>query len=305
MTHALLQDACPLPVRSLLLVDVQEPALPASRDPRVSVRAVDLSAEGAAARLLEGRVDVLFHLAAVVSGHAEADFDIGMRVNFDATRALAEEARRRNPALRLVFSSTVGVFGGELPAVVDDLTAVTPQNSYGAEKAMCELLLCEYSRRGFVDARAVRLPTVTVRAGAANKAVTSFASGIVREPLSGLPCVCPVSASLRLWVASPGAVVSNLLHAAALPVRAGGWRVVNLPGICVSVGEMLNALREVAGEEVASLVRFERDEFIENMVSSFPSKFDNSRALELGFTVDKGFADIIRTYIRDDLGQQI
>ncbi|CAH0728093.1 unnamed protein product, partial [Brenthis ino] len=304
LTKALLNESSPLPIKSLLLVDIQKPTLPS--DPRVSSLAVNLVDPNVSDLIIHSDIHVLFHLAAIVSGHAEADFDIGLRVNFDATRALVEKARHRNPSLRFIFTSTVGVFGGNLPPIVDDLTAVTPQNSYGTEKAMCELLLNDYARRGYVDARIVRLPTVSVRAGAANQAVTSFASGIIREPLNGCSSVCPVDCTQELWLTSPSTVVSNIIHASTLgPDALGPWRAVNLPGICVSVGQMLNALREVAGDQVASLVHFKGDEVIARIVGSFPSRFDNTRGLQLGFTVDKNFADIIRIYIRDDLNREL
>lgn len=296
----LLSDQSPVAVTKLVLVDIRAP--PQRNDPRVTCFALELSGPGAAEQLITKNVAVMFHLAAIVSGHAEADFDIGIRVNFDATRALLEEARRTNPSLVFVFTSTVGVFGGNLPEIIDDLTAVTPQNSYGTAKAMSELLINDCSRKGFVDGRIVRLPTVSVRAGAANRAVTSFASGIIREPLNGERSACPVPPEQELWLTSPGVVVQNIVHAATLPSDAlGPWRGVNLPGFCVSVRKMLQALKVVAGEKVAALVSFERNELISKMVASFPIKFDNSRALNLGFVVDNNFEDVIRAYIRDDL----
>lgn len=296
----LLSDESPITVTELVLVDIQAP--PNRNDPRVTSYALELSAPGAAEQLITKNVVVMFHLAAIVSGHAEADFDLGIRVNFDATRALLEEARRTNPSLIFVFTSTVGVFGGNLPEVIDDLTAVTPQNSYGTAKAMSELLINDCSRKGFVDGRIVRLPTVSVRAGVANRAVTSFASGIIREPLNGQRSVCPVPPEQELWLTSPGVVVKNIVRAATLSSDdLGSWRGVNLPGFCISVREMLQALKVVVGEEVAALVSFERDELISKIVASFPVKFDNSRALNLGFMVDNNFEDVIRAYIRDDL----
>lgn len=304
LANALLSKNSKLPVARLVLVDLQEP--PSYEDPRVTTLAINITDSSAADRIIQSDVHVLFHLAAVLSGQAEVDLDLGLRVNFDATRALVDTARRKAPKLRFVYTSTVGVFGGNLPEVINDLTAVTPENSYGTEKAMCELLLNDYSRHGYVDARVVRLPTVSVRAGTANAAVTSFASGIVREPLNGEVCICPVDTKQQLLVTSPYTVVQNIIHAATLPVDAlRTWRVVNLPGICISVGEMIEALREVAGSEAVSLVKFKRDEMIERMVATFPSKWDNTRALRLGFDVDKSFVDIIRHYIRDDLKRKV
>ncbi|XP_030038423.1 D-erythronate dehydrogenase [Manduca sexta] len=293
-----------LSVTKLVLVDVTKPQ--SRPDIRVHTLAIDLGAESAAEDLLSDGADVLFHLAAVVSGHAEADFDLGLRVNFDATRNLLEAARRYAPALRFVFTSTVGVFGGTLPQVVDDFTATTPQNSYGIAKAMSELLVNDYSRRGYVDGRVVRLPTISVRAGIANKAVTSFASGIIREPLNGERSICPVPLEQELWLMSPGTAVQNIVHAATLSSSEfGPWRCVNLPGLCVAVRDMVSALRTIAGDQVAALVTYEIDENISRMVASFPSKFNTSRALSLGFVMDTNFVDVIRNYIKYDLNKPI
>lgn len=300
MADLLLGPDSPLHVTELVLSDSQ---LPAQRDdPRVRLLAVDLSKPGAADQLIDGNTDVLFHMAAVVSGHAEADFDYGFKVNLDATRELLELARKQAPSMKFVFTSTLAVFGGDLPPVVDDNIAVMPQNSYGTAKAISELLINDYSRKGFVDGRIVRLPTVSIRAGAPNRAVTSFASGIIREPLNGVLSICPVPPEQEIWLTSPRTVVRNIVHAATVPVGAlGFWRCVTLPGICVSVNDMVEALREVAGEETAALVHFEIDETISRMVATFPTKFDISRALRLGFKVDNTFVEFIRAYIHDDI----
>ncbi|XP_050342673.1 D-erythronate dehydrogenase-like [Nymphalis io] len=300
LANALLAEHSKIPIARLVLIDLKQPH-PYS-DPRVTTLSVNLADPSAADLIIEPDCHVLFHLAAVLSGQAEVDLDLGLRVNVDATRALIEAARRRAPNLRFIFTSTIGVFGGTLPLVIDDQTVVTPENSYGSQKAMCELLLNDYARRGYVDSRIVRLPTVSVRAGTPNEAVTSFASGIIREPLNGKMSICPVRRTQKLWLSSPHTVVQNIIHAATIPAgELGSWRVVNLPGICVSVGEMIEALWEVAGDRAASLVHFDRDEMIERIVASFPSQCDNSRALRLGFAVDKSFIDFIRYYIRDDL----
>lgn len=293
-------DALGEPLTSLLLTDSVEPHPRA--DPRVSRLALDLAAPGAAARLLAGGCDVLFHLAAVVSGEAEDDLERGLRVNLDATRALLDAARGLSPLLRFVFTSTVGVFGGELPAVVDEHTAVTPQTSYGTAKAMCELLIEDYSRRGLVDGRIVRLPTVSVRAGTANRAVTSYASGMVRSPLAGRRAVVPVPAEQELWVTSPGTAVRNIVQAARLAAGAlGARRAVTAPGLRVSAQGAVAALKRAAGASVAARVSFAPDDHVAQMVASFPTQFDDSRALALGFQADTDFEDIIRAYIRDDL----
>uniref|UniRef100_A0A2A4K0H4 NAD-dependent epimerase/dehydratase domain-containing protein n=1 Tax=Heliothis virescens TaxID=7102 RepID=A0A2A4K0H4_HELVI len=302
VADALLRKQPPslLNVTELILTDIHQP--PSRNDNRVKVLALDLTQPSAAEQLIDKDCDVIFHLAAVVSGQAEAEFDFGMKANLEATRLLLETARRKAPRAKFVFASTVGVFGGDLPPVVDDLTAVMPQTSYGTAKAMSELLINDYSRRGYVDGRIVRLPTVSVRAGVANAAVTSFASGIVREPLNGQESICPVKKEQELWLASPASVVHNIVYAATLEGSVlGKWRAVNLPGLRVSVREMLEALRKEAGDKVASLVRFEYNETIARMVASFPVIFDNSRALKLGFAVDSDFAQVIRSYIKDDL----
>ncbi|XP_004931383.1 D-erythronate dehydrogenase [Bombyx mori] len=296
----LLSEESPIKVTELLITGSQ---LPSPRDdPRVKLLAVDLTSPDAADRLVQHDTDVFFHMAAVVSGHAEAEFDYGLKVNFEATKALLEAARHRVPSLRFVFTSAVAVFGGDLPPVVDDITAVMPQNTYGTAKAMSELLVNDYSRRGFVDGRILRVPTISVRPGAPNRAMTSFASGIIREPLNGVPAVCPVPPEQELWLSSPRVVVKNIVHAATLPkALLGLWRCVTLPGICVSVKEMVDALYTVAGKKVADLVRFEKDDVISQVVASFPSRFDTTRALNLGFDIDTKFVDFVRHYVRDNL----
>ncbi|XP_052738545.1 D-erythronate dehydrogenase-like [Bicyclus anynana] len=297
LAAALLDASAPLPVASLLLVDVSPPGAPG--DPRVCALALDLAEPGAAERVVRD-CHVLFHLAAAVSGRAEAELDLGLRVNFDATRRLADAARGREPAVRFVFASSVAVYGSAPGAPPDEAAALGPRTSYGCAKAMAELLLQEYSRRGLLDARVVRLPTVSVRGGAPNSAVTSFASGLVREPLAGAASVVPVDGALRLWLSSPATVTRNLLLAGALaPGALGERRALNLPGLSVAVRDMLAALREVAGAAAAARVRFERDERVERMVASLPPALDATRALRLGFVVDESFAQIIRQYIAE------
>ncbi|XP_041976019.1 D-erythronate dehydrogenase-like [Aricia agestis] len=293
----LLLEKSEVPVNRLLLVDTIAPTKP--KDPRVSCLAIDLTANDAAERIIQPGCNLVFHLAAVVSGHAEADFDYGMQVNFEATRALLERIRHTDPSIKFVLTSTVGVFGGELPPVIDDFTATTPQNSYGTAKAMSELLINDYSRRGYVDGRIVRLPTVSVRAGAANQAVTSFASGIIREPLKGEMCEVPVSRDQGLWLTSPETVLRNIVHGAVVPTEAlGQWRAINLPGFTVTVQEMIDALAKVAGKKATDLIVFKPDEKCSRIVASLPIKFDNKRALTLGFEVDKDFVEVIKSYIR-------
>jgi len=249
--------------------------------------------------------DVVFHLAAVVSGQAEADFDLGMRVNVDGTRSLLEAARAGGRRPKFVFASSLAVFGPPLPEVITDDTAVRPRSSYGAQKAIGELLVSDYSRKGFVDGRVTRLPTVCVRPGRPNAAASSFVSGIIREPLNGLESVCPVDASLELWLSSPRAAVANLAHAAWLPAASlGERRVVNLPGITVTVREMIAVLGRLGGREAAGRVRFAQDPAVDRIVSSWPSRFDVSRAIGLGFVRDPGFESLVRDFIADNAAEE-
>jgi nucleoside-diphosphate-sugar epimerase len=289
-------------VKSLLVADVGVAA--PSRDPRVSFLGADLTEPGAARAAVDG-ADVVFHLAAVVSGQAEADFDLGMRVNVDGTRSLLEAARAGGRRPKFVFASSLAVFGPPLPEVITDDTAVRPRSSYGAQKAIGELLVSDYSRKGFVDGRVTRLPTVCVRPGRPNAAASSFVSGIIREPLNGLESVCPVDASLELWLSSPRAAVANLAHAAWLPAASlGERRVVNLPGITVTVREMIAVLGRLGGREAAGRVRFAQDPAVDRIVSSWPSRFDVSRAIGLGFVRDPGFESLVRDFIADNAAEE-
>lgn len=244
--------------------------------------------------------DSVFHLAAVVSGAAEADFDLGMRVNLDGTRRLLEALRDGGRQPKLVFSSSVAVFGGTLPAVVDDSTPPMPQSSYGVQKLIGELLVGDYTRKGYVDGRAVRLPTIVVRPGKPNAAASSFASGIIREPLAGVEAVCPVDPDTSMWVLSPAAAISNLLHAHEL--AAGHWtgpRSLSLPGITVSVRAMLDALEVVGGAEARRRVRLQTDPRIEAIVRTWPSRFDTARADAMGFVRDGDFESVVRDYAKE------
>jgi len=283
---------------SLVLADVA-PVRGAPADPRVEVRQADLTDEVAAAALVRG-ADAVFHLAAVVSGQAEAQFDLGMRVNLDGTRLLLEAARAEGRRPVFVFTSSLAVFGPPLPVVVTDETPVHPQSSYGAQKAMGELLVSDFSRKGFVDGRVARLPTVCVRPGLPNAAASSFVSGIIREPLNGQEAVCPVGSDLELWLTSPRCAVSNLALAAMLPTEAvASRRILNLPGITVSVGGMLAALEKEGGAEARGRVVFREDPAVRRIVSSWPARFDTGRALGLGFQQDAGFESLVRDFIAD------
>jgi len=288
----------------LVLLDV----VPAADfdDPRVRVLTGDLSDPPVVREAIDADVASVFHLAAVVSGQAEGDFDLGMRVNLDASRLVLEACRRTGRTPRVLFTSSVAVYGGDLPALVDDTTALTPQSSYGVQKAIAELLLADYTRKGFVDGRVARLPTISVRPGRPNRAASSFASGIVREPLNGEPAVCPVAPDLRLWLLSPRRAIDCLIALHELSGEAlGANRSVNLPGVSVSVGQMVDALRIVGGEKAAERVRWERNPLVERIVGSWPAAWDVTRATMLGLTGDTNFEAIVRAYVEDDLQPSI
>ena len=272
-------------------------------DPRIAIMVGDAADPAVIANALTPSVQSVFHLAAVVSGEAESDFDLGMRINLDATRVLLEQARKNGNQPRLVFTSSVAVFGGDLPPKVLDTTPATPQGSYGAQKAMCELMVTDYSRKGFVDGRSLRLPTVTVRPGKANKAASSFASGIIREPLNGVVSVCPVPPETKVWALSPRSTVHNLIHAHELDRAAfGSAGAVNLPGLTTTVGEMVAAMGRVAGANTMKLVEWKEDPAILKLVRTWPGDFVTARAEKMGFVHDASFDDVVKAYMEDELG---
>jgi D-erythronate 2-dehydrogenase len=270
-------------------------------DPRVEIVKGDLADASVIARVASSDTGAVFHLAAVVSGAAESDFDLGMRANLDGTRLLLEQLRRCARPPRLVFASSVAAFGGDLPEVLDDATTPLPQTSYGTEKVLAEYLIADYSRKGFIDGRALRLPTIVVRAGKPNAAASSFASGVIREPLNGRTSECPVGPDTGVWLLSPRRVVDAFIHALELaPAAWGTHRVVNLPGITASVKEMLAALSRVAGSKVAERVLWKPDARIESIVRTWPVRFRTPRALGMGFRADPDMETIIRHYIADE-----
>ena len=270
-------------------------------DSRVRAEVGDIAERSVLERVIDDQTTAIFHLAAIVSGQAEADFELGMRINLDASRLLLETCWQRGHRPRVVFTSSVAVYGGELPEIVQNDTALNPQSSYGAQKAIAELLLNDYARRGFVDGRVLRLPTISVRPGRPNAAASSFASGIIREPLNGEAAVCPVAGSTRLWLLSPRKAIESLITGLELDAAAlGNQRVLNLPGISVSVDEMIAALREVAGDAVANRIVREPDARVEKIVGSWPGRWDTSRAERLGLSGERRFADVIRSYIADE-----
>ncbi len=270
-------------------------------DPRVRCVAGDVADPTLIAEVIGDDTATIFHLAAVVSGQAEAEFDLGMRVNLDATRILLEACRKLPVAPRVVFTSSCAVFGGALPALVPETWNLQPQTSYGTQKVIGELLVNDYSRKGFIDGRALRLPTICVRPGIPNLAASSFASGIIREPLAGVEAICPVGPETPMWLSSPRAVVGHFIAAHEVPAAAfGASRSLNLPGITVSVGEMAATLERVAGREVASRIRWEPDARIAKIVSGWPAGVETARAREMGMQADAGFEEIVRAYIADE-----
>ncbi len=293
-------------VDRLTLADVVAPSLPSGAAATVDTVTTDLSTPGAAATLIAGRPDIVFHLAAVVSGEAEADFDKGYRINLDGTRFLFEAIRQEGLRdaywPRVVFTSSIAVFGAPLPDRIPDTYVTTPLTSYGTQKAIGELLLSDYTRRGFFDGIAIRLPTICVRPGAPNKAASGFFSNILREPLSGREAVLPVADDVRHWFASPRAAVGFLLHAAELDMAPLGWRrSLSLPGLSATVGEQIEALRRAAGDKAVRLIRREPDPVIDSIVSGWARDFETRKAESLGFVAERSMDEIVRVHIEDEL----
>jgi nucleoside-diphosphate-sugar epimerase len=290
-------------IDSLSLADVV-PAAIAPGAVRVETVVGDIAEPGAARDLIAARPDVIFDLAAVVSGEAELDFEKGYRVNLDGTRHLLEAVRTAGDGYRprLVFSSSIAVFGPPIPEVVGDEQATTPATSYGTQKAIAELLLADYSRRGFLDGVGIRLPTICVRPGAPNQAASGFFSGIIREPLSGEEAVLPVSRDVRHWFASPRAAVRFLVHAATMDTDTLGLhRSLTMPGLSATVDDEIAALRRVAGDRAVALIHVEPDEMIARLVAGWPRAFDARRAAALGFVAETDFDEIVRVYVEDEL----
>src|SRR5919107_2124279 len=300
----MVDDGAPRPFERMTLFDsVAAGDLP--RDARIEVVTGDITDAGAVQRVA-APADVVWHLAAVVSAAAEADFDLGYRVNVDGTRALLEALRGTGRRPRVVFASSFAVYGGDLPPVVGDEFHPVPQSSYGTQKAIGELLVADHSRKGFVDGRSLRLPTIVVRSGAPNKAASTFASSIIREPLGGQETVCPVPPDTAVYILSPRQVTAALLRAMLLPERS--WpvsRTVLLPGITVSVADMVTTLARAAGKEVADRISWEPDPDIQRIVDGWPVRAEARRARSLGFTDDGSFDEILRAFIDDDLGGTI
>jgi nucleoside-diphosphate-sugar epimerase len=294
------QDGRPQPITELVLLDVVA-ATGFGDDSRVRAEVGDIAERSVLERVIDTQTSSIFHLAAIVSGQAEADFDLGMRINLDASRLLLEICRARGHRPRVVFTSSVAVYGGDMPDVVRNDTALNPQSSYGTQKAIAELLLNDYTRRGFVDGRVLRLPTISVRPGKPNAATSSFASGIIREPLNGEVAICPVPGGTRLWLLSPRKAIACLIAGLEIDGAAlGTQRALNLPGISVTVDEMVAALREVAGDAAVKRIEWQPDPFLEKIVGSWPGRWDTTRAEQLGLKGESSFADVIRSYIEDE-----
>jgi len=293
-------------ITALDLHDIVAPQAPALAGVDVSVHTGDLSAPGAMAALVAPRPDVIFHLAGIVSGEAEANFDLGYRVNLDGTRALFDAVRLAAFAPRLVFTSSIAVFGAPFPDVIPDEFHPTPLTSYGTQKQMSEALLADYTRRGFFDGIGIRLPTICVRPGKPNKAASSFFSGIIREPLAGQEAILPVPRSVLHTHASPRSAVNFLIHSAEIDGgKVGPRRNLTMPGVAVTVGEQIEALERIAGADVAKRIREQPDEVIWAIVKGWPTRFEARRARELGFVAEKNFDEIILAHIEDELGGKI
>ncbi len=286
-------------IGQILSIDHAQPAR-LYVDDRVGYVRGDIGSAGLVEHVMGTDTDSLFHLAAVVSGAAEQDFDLGMRVNLDGTRRLLDACRTQARPPKVVFASSVAVFGGAPATVLDDAAAAQPQSSYGVQKLIGEWLVGEYARRGYLDGRTVRLPTIVVRPGAPNAAASGFASAIIREPLAGVEAVCPVEPDTALWVLSPRAAVAALVRAHEIPCsrwrEVTSGRALNLPGLTVTVAQMIEALRAVGGEAAAARVRFAPDERVGAIVRSWPARFATARADALGFECDADFAGIVREF---------
>jgi nucleoside-diphosphate-sugar epimerase len=291
------------PVERLTLLDIVPPAKPAQFTGLVETIAADLSQPAEAGRVIAARPDAIFHLAGVVSGEAELDFEKGYRVNLDGTRALLEAIRTAGDGYKpkVIYTSSIAVFGAPFPPSIPDDFHLTPLTSYGTQKAMGELLLADYSRRGLCDGIGIRLPTIVVRPGKPNAAASGFFSGIIREPLAGLEAILPVPEGVVHTHASPRAAVGFLLHAAGLSPEALGARInLSMPGVCCTVAEQIASLRRIAGERVAARIRRASDPLIARIVEGWPQRIEARRARALGFTAESSFDEIVRIHIDED-----
>ena len=296
------------PIQSLILVDVVVSPIPAGAPKDTRPIVADFSEKGVAATLIQDRPDVIFHLAAIVSGDAEANFEKGYKINFNGSWALFEAIRQENEKSaykpRFVFASTLAVFGPPFPDSIPDSFATTPTSSYGTQKAMTELLLADYSRKGYLDGVGVRLPTICIRPGKPNKAASSFFSGILREPLAGQEAPLPVGDDVRHWFASPRAAVGFFITAATIDTSSlGPRRSMTMPGVSATVGEEIEALRKAAGEKAVALIKRVEDPFVAKIVLGWAGRYDAQLAASMGFKAEKNFDEIIKVYQQDEMGQ--
>ncbi len=294
----------------LTLVDAFQPPLPEALQSISKALTIDLASPGVAEKLIEDRPDMIFHLAAIVSGEAEADFDKGYAVNLDGSRVLFEAIRHQGLKSaytpRVIFASSIAVFGTPFPDVIGDEFLTAPLTSYGTQKAITELLLADYSRRGIFDGIGIRLPTICVRPGTPNKAASGFFSNILREPLVGKEAVLPVSDTVRHWFASPRSAVGFFVHAATLDTaKVGPRRNLTMPGLSALVSDEIDALRRVGGDKAVALIRREPDPMIERIVSGWATQFDAKRATDLGFKAEQSFDEILRAHIEDELDGRV
>jgi D-erythronate 2-dehydrogenase len=288
-------------IEKLVLLDVAEaPDIP--KDKRVQFVAGEVSDPALIGRLIAGDTNSVFHFAAIVSAGAEADFDLGYRVNLDGTRVVLEACRALKTPPRVVFTSSVAVFGGDMPPVITDEQKLTPQTSYGAQKAMGELMIADYTRKGFIDGRSLRLPTIVVRPGKPNKAASTFASSIIREPLQGQEAICPVRPDNWMPLLSPRKTVESFIHAHELASQAWGTnRSLMLPSLDVTVGDMAEAVKRVAGNDAYKKIVWKQDPLIQKIVDGWPARLDSKRARGMGLTDDGSMDAIIQAFIEDDL----
>lgn len=293
-------------ISRMTLQDVVAPKTPENASIPIEIVTSDFAEQAATAKLVASKPDVIFHLAAIVSGEAEAEFDKGYRINLDGTRYLIDAIRAIGGGYkpRLVFTSSIAVFGAPFPDKIGDEFFNTPLTSYGTQKAIGELLISDYTRKGLLDGVSIRLPTICVRPGLPNKAASGFFSNIIREPLAGKEAVLPVSEDVRHWHASPRSAVGFLIHAGTMDTETiGPRRALSMPGLSATVGEQIAALTRVAGPKVAARIKREPDSTIVGIVAGWPRDFVADRALKLGFTTaEKTFDDIIRIHIEDELG---
>ena len=297
-------------ITAMTLADVVAAEPPVGFTGKVAIETVDLSEPTASEKLIAGRPDVIFHLAAIVSGEAELDFEKGYQINLDGTRYLFEAIRHAHMAdgyrPRVVFTSSIAVVGAPLPYPIPDEFHTTPLTSYGTQKAICELLLSDYSRKGFFDGIGIRLPTICIRPGEPNKAASGFFSNILREPLVGQEAILPVTEDVRHWHASPRSAVGFLIHGANMDLeQVGPRRNLSMPGLSATVGEQIEALRRVAGDKAVKLIRHEPDEMIMRICAGWAPGFEATRARALGFTAESSFDEIIKVHIEDELGGKL